>query len=157
MACCMMAPSHYMKQCWLLTTKAPHSPQSNFITIPSAFIYWQTGATLMNKLTLQEAPKLRAMMVPFLRVNYQYIQVFFFTLYVFVYCLLDSLYWLTTSNFNVIGPLWSESTGFSSHRTSNAETVTMPYPRHVFGWHKSTTKHNKPQILYVYMYIYIYM
>ena len=30
MPCCLMAPSHYLKQCWLLIEVLCHSPESNF-------------------------------------------------------------------------------------------------------------------------------
>ena len=40
MACCLMAPSHYLNQCWLITSKVLwHSSEGNFIRDTSATIH----------------------------------------------------------------------------------------------------------------------
>ena len=41
MACCLMAPNHYLNQCWLIISKVlRHSPEGNFIRDTSATIHW---------------------------------------------------------------------------------------------------------------------
>ena len=40
MACCLMAPSHYLNQCWLIIIKVWwHSSEGNFMRDPSATIH----------------------------------------------------------------------------------------------------------------------
>ena len=40
MACCLMAPSHYLNQCWLIISKVQrHSSEGNFIRDTSATIH----------------------------------------------------------------------------------------------------------------------
>ena len=41
MGCCLMAPSHYLNQCWLLISEILwHSPESNLIVRAHAFILY---------------------------------------------------------------------------------------------------------------------
>ena len=41
MACCLMAPSHYLNQCWLIISKVQwHSSQCNFTRDTSAISHW---------------------------------------------------------------------------------------------------------------------
>ena len=41
MACCLMAPSHYLNQCWLTTSKIEwHSSRDNFARDTSAINHW---------------------------------------------------------------------------------------------------------------------
>ena len=41
MACCLMAPSHYLNQCWLIVSEAlRHSPEGNFTEDAQAIYPW---------------------------------------------------------------------------------------------------------------------
>ena len=54
MACCLTAPSHYLKQCWLIISKVLwHSFESNFIRDTSATIHWSQLENYLPKIKLQ--------------------------------------------------------------------------------------------------------
>ena len=51
MACCLMAPSHYLNQCWLITSKVHwHSSEGNFAKDTSAISQWNWLENYFSKI-----------------------------------------------------------------------------------------------------------
>ena len=51
MACCLMAPSHYLNQCWLIISKVQwHSFEGNFTIDTSAINHWNYLENYLSKI-----------------------------------------------------------------------------------------------------------
>ena len=51
MACCLMAPNHYLNQCWLIISKVQwHSSECNFIRETSATSHWNQLENYLSKI-----------------------------------------------------------------------------------------------------------
>ena len=51
MACCLMAPSHYLNQCWLIISKVQwHSSECNFTRDTSAISHWNKLENYLSKI-----------------------------------------------------------------------------------------------------------
>ena len=52
MACCLMAPSHYLNQCWLITCETLwHSPEGNFTGNAQGIFPWYEFENYFSKIT----------------------------------------------------------------------------------------------------------
>ena len=54
MACCLMAPSHYLNQCWLIMSKVQrHSSEGNFTIDTSAINHWIYLENYLSKISFK--------------------------------------------------------------------------------------------------------
>ena len=51
MACCLMAPSHYLNQCWLIISKVFwHSPEGSLIGYSQKNLMWENYSNELNQI-----------------------------------------------------------------------------------------------------------
>ena len=54
MACCLMAPSHYLNQCWLILSKVQwHSSESIFTRATSAIYHWRLRENWLSQISFK--------------------------------------------------------------------------------------------------------